>query len=186
LTSTASKSRGYAHYIAKRFGPDHPNAKRRFACGDIVTTVLKCHNGETVVCNYDQQSPRPYSHMLRVQGTEGLFMEDGNSVHIEGRGAGAFDKYQAEFEHPLWKRFDQEAKKAEHGGVDFFIDRAFVESVKRGVEPPIDTWDTAAWSAIIALSEQSHAQGSAPVEFPDFTEGKWATNHRIFGLTDQY
>ena len=112
-----------------------------------MTTVLKCHNGETVVCNYDQQSPRPYSHMLRVQGTGGLFMEDNNSVYIEGRSpAGQWetlDKYQAEFEHPLWKRFGGEAQGAEHGGMDFFIDRAFVESIKRGVPPPIDTCDTA-------------------------------------------
>lgn len=190
LTSTASKSRGYAHYIAKKFGPDHPDAKRRYACGDVVTTVLKCHNGETVVCNYDQQSPRPYSHMLRVQGTKGLFMEDGNTIHVEGRRPGKYgdpsDPYQAEFEHPLWKRFGERAKDASHNGMDFFIDHAFVEAVKRGVQPPIDTWDTATWSAIIALSEQSHDRGSAPVEFPDFTDGKWATNKRIFGLDDQY
>jgi hypothetical protein len=70
--------------------------------------------------------------------------------------------------------------------MDFFVDHAFVESIKRRVQPPIDTWDTATWSAIIALSEQSHARGSAPVEFPDFTEGKWATNKRIFGLTGEY
>jgi len=190
LTSTASKSRGYARYMAARFGPDHPDARREFACGDVVTTVLKCHHGETVVCNYDHQSPRPYSHMLRVQGTKGLFMEDGNSIHAEGRRPGKYgepdDKYQEEFEHPLWKRFGEEARNAGHNGMDFFIDHAFVESVKRRAHPPIDTWDTATWSAIIALSEQSHARGSAPVEFPDFTEGKWATNPRIFGLNEEY
>jgi predicted dehydrogenase len=190
LTSTASKARGYAHYIAQKFGPEHPNAKRTFACGDVVTTVLKCANGETVVCNYDQQSPRPYSHMVRVQGTHGLFLEDNNSVYVEGRSRGGvwepFDKYQAEFEHPLWKRFGVEAQGSEHGGMDFFIDRAFIEAIKRRTQPPIDTCDTATWSAIIALSEQSHARGSAAVEFPDFTQGTWATNRRSFGLTDEY
>jgi hypothetical protein len=70
--------------------------------------------------------------------------------------------------------------------MDFFVDHAFVEAIKRGVQPPIDTWDTATWSAIIALSGQSHDRGSAPVEFPDFTEGKWAANKRVFGLTDEY
>ncbi len=190
LTSTASKSRGYARYIATKYGPDHPDAKRQYACGDVVTTVLKCHNGETVVCNYDQQSPRPYSHMLRIQGTKGLFMEDGNSIYVEGRSRGAAwessDKYEAEFQHALWKKFGEEAKGTSHNGMDFFVDRAFVESIQRGAQPPIDTWDTATWGAIIALSEQSHVRGSAPVEFPDFTEGKWATNKRIFGLTDEY
>ena len=155
-----------------------------------MTTVLKCDRGETVVCNYDQQSPRPYSHMLRVQGTEGIFMEDGDSIYLAGRKMGErgdrSEKYEAQFDHPLWKRFGEQAKATGHGGKDFFIDHAFVESIKRGAEPPIDTWDTATWSAIIALSEQSHAKGSAPVEFPDFTQGKWATNKRIFGLGDEY
>lgn len=157
---------------------------------DVVTTVLKCQNGETVVCNYDQQSPRPYSHMLRIQGTKGLFMEDGNSIYVEGRTRGGAwepsDKYQAEFQHALWKKFGEEAKGTSHNGMDFFVDRAFVESIQRGVQPPIDTWDTATWSAIIALSEQSHDRGSAPVEFPDFTDGRWANNQRIFGLNDEY
>ncbi|GAB6187961.1 hypothetical protein [Thermopirellula anaerolimosa] len=33
----------------------------------------------------------------------------------------------------------------------------------------------AAWSAVIPLSEMSLAQGGVPVEFPDFTGGKWET-----------
>jgi predicted dehydrogenase len=190
LTSTASKSRGYARYIAAKSGPQHPDARRGYATGDVITTVLKCHNGESVVCVYDQQSPRPYSHMLRVQGTKGIFMEDGNSIYVEGRTKGSgwepATQYLAEFDHPLWKRFNAQARTTTHGGMDFFVDHAFVEAIKRGVQPPIDTWDTATWSAIIALSGQSHDRGSAPVEFPDFTEGKWAANKRVFGLTDEY
>ena len=34
-------------------------------------------------------------------------------------------------------------------------------------------YDTAAWMAITALSEDSIANGSMPVAFPDFTDGKW-------------
>lgn len=41
---------------------------------------------------------------------------------------------------------------------------------------PIDAYDTATWMAVTTLSEQSIAQGSAPVSFPDFTNGKWMLN----------
>ncbi len=113
LTSTASKS-GIRPLHGGQVRPRPPRRQAEFACGDVVTTVLKCHHGETVVCNYDQ-SPRPYSHMLRVQGTKGLFMEDGNSIHAEGRRPGKYgepdDKYQEEFEHPLWKRFGEEGQE---------------------------------------------------------------------------
>ncbi len=47
-------------------------------------------------------------------------------------------------------------------------------------------YDTAAWIAVTPLSEKSIALGSAPVEFPDFTNGKWMSNKPIFGLTDEY
>ena len=51
--------------------------------------------------------------------------------------------------------------------------RAFVESVQKGENPPIDVYDTASWMCITALSEQSIAMGGMPVPFPDFTNGKW-------------
>ncbi|HIW73840.1 MAG TPA: hypothetical protein H9684_05920 [Firmicutes bacterium] len=50
---------------------------------------------------------------------------------------------------------------------------AFVESVQKGILPPIDVYDTATWMAVTALSEQSIALGGAPVPFPDFTHGAW-------------
>jgi hypothetical protein len=37
----------------------------------------------------------------------------------------------------------------------------------------IGMYDSAAWSAIAPLSERSVASRSAPVDFPDFTRGKW-------------
>jgi hypothetical protein len=37
----------------------------------------------------------------------------------------------------------------------------------------MDVYDAAAWSAVGALSVTSVSNGSAPIEFPDFTQGKW-------------
>ena len=37
----------------------------------------------------------------------------------------------------------------------------------------MNVYDAAALSAVCELSEISVANGSAPVEFPDFTRGKW-------------
>jgi len=49
-----------------------------------------------------------------------------------------------------------------------------VECMREGLPPDMDVYDAAAWSAPAALSELSVARGSAPVEFPDFTRGRWA------------
>ena len=44
---------------------------------------------------------------------------------------------------------------------------------------PIDVYDAVTWMSITALSEQSIANGSVPVECPDFTRGKWLTSPRL-------
>ena len=51
--------------------------------------------------------------------------------------------------------------------------RAFIESVKRGVKPPLDVYDAVSMSVISPLSEKSISNGSSSVEFPDFTRGAW-------------
>ena len=59
-----------------------------------------------------------------------------------------------------------------------------IESIKRGVKPPIDVYDAVSMSVISPLSEKSISNGSAAVEFPDFTRGKWKNNKPIFGVSD--
>ena len=191
LTSIASKSRGLHEYIVKNGGKNHPNAKVNFKLGDVVTTLIKCENGETIMISHDTNLPRPYSLNFRVQGTEGIWMDDNKSIYLEGVTKTndrwePFKEYQEKYDHPLWKTHAQNAENAGHGGIDYFVIRAFIESIKRKVAPPIDVYDAAVWSAISPLSEQSIAKGSAPIEIPDFTRGKWKTNKRIFGLDGEY
>ena len=191
LTSIASKSRGLHNYIVKNGGKDHPNAKVNFKLGDVVTTLIKCENGETIMISHDTNLPRPYSLNFRVQGTEGIWMDDNKSIYLEGITKThdrweSFKEYQEKYDHPLWKNHAQSAENAGHGGIDYFVLRAFIESIKRKVAPPIDVYDAAVWSAISPLSEQSIAKGSAPIEIPDFTRGRWKTNKRIFGLDGEY
>ena len=191
LTSTATQTRGLHKYIVDQAGPDHPNASVKFRLGDIVTTVIKCAKGQTVMLSHDTNSPRPYSLNFRVQGTRGLWMKDKNSIYIEGVSSEEHrweidEPYLKKYDHPVWKRFENEATGAGHGGMDFFIVRAFLESIKRGVTPPIDVYDSVSMSVISALSEKSIARGSASVKFPDFTRGKWESNKPIFALNDEY
>jgi hypothetical protein len=118
-------------------------------------------------------------------------MKDNNSIYIEGVSPEDHqwepdEPYLKKYDHPVWKRFENEATGAGHGGMDFFIVRAFLESIKRGVSPPIDVYDAVSMSVISPLSEKSIARRSTSVKFPDFTRGKWKTNKPIFALNDEY
>jgi len=191
LTSMATKSRGLHKYVVDKGGENHPNAKVNFKLGDVVTTMIECANGENIVIIHDTNSPRPYSLGFRAQGTQGIWMDDNDMIYLEGTSPKAhtwepFASYQDKYDHPLWKRHAQTAENSGHGGIDFFVLRAFIEAVKAKGPVPIDVYDAAAWSAISPLSEQSIAGGSKPIDIPDFTRGKWKTNKPIFALNGEF
>ena len=48
-----------------------------------------------------------------------------------------------------------------------------LKCLREGIEPDSDVYDAVAWSVIAPLSEMSVADKSRPVDFPDFTRGKW-------------
>ena len=57
--------------------------------------------------------------------------------------------------------------------MDFLVLCAYADAAINDHPAPIDVYDTATWMAVTCLSEQSVALGSAPVAFPDFTNGAW-------------
>ncbi|MBQ9787643.1 MAG: Gfo/Idh/MocA family oxidoreductase [Lentisphaeria bacterium] len=184
LTSTASKSRGFARE-AERSGC----GRVVYNEGDVVTTVIRCANGETITMTHCISLPRPYSRDFRVQGTKGILLEDANAAHIEGISATReeidvagnpytvhdwtpLEELYEKYDHPVWQKF-RENIVGGHGGIDTLVLEAFCDCVRNKTATPIDVYDCAAWMAITCLSEESIAMGSMPVAFPDFTDGKW-------------
>ena len=194
LTAHATKARGLHEYILNHpeGGPDHPNAKLKWTLGDVVTSTINTANGETIIVTHDTNLPKPYSLDLEVQGTRGLTEFDQHTKRIYVDGVSEhhqweeMDEWLAKYDHPLWNKYGDYASGSGHGGMDFFVDNAFVESIKRGENPPLDAYDAAAWSAITPLSERSIAEGNAPQYFPDFTRGNWIKRKPVFALTDEY
>lgn len=187
LTSTASASRGINAYFARKFGPDHPNAKRVYKQGDIVTSVIKTHRGKSIVINYDMQLPRPYDNRWMLQGLLGLYDEERNSVYIAERSPKyhewePFPPYQDQYEHPWWKEMAAETGDMGHGGTDYLELKLFLKAVREKTQTPVDVYDSATMSSVIALSEMSIANNGAPVECPDFTRGAWKTRKPSFAL----
>ena len=177
LSCFSSKGRGLHDYVVKKGGENHPNAKVEFKLGDVVTTMIRCANGETILLQHDTNLPRPYSLGFRVQGTKGLWMDLNRSIYVEGQSkAHQWEDAKAwldKYDHPLWQRWTKDAEGAGHGGMDFFVLHAFIEAIKRKIPTPQDVYDAAAWSAITPLSERSIELGNETVEFPDFTGGQW-------------
>ena len=183
LTSTSTKARGLQDYIAKHGGKEHPMYGKQINNGDITTTVIKCANGENMVLTHDITLPRAYSRGGRVQGTNGIWMEDGNHLYLDGMNEdhswANMDDYIDKYDHPLWKKYKEKDVHDAHGGMDTLVLRAFFESVKNHEAPPIDVYDSVCMMVVSCLSEQSIAMGSMPVPIPDFTNGKWVKREEL-------
>ncbi len=182
LSSTASKAVGINHFAKTTYGEEHPLANKSVAQGDIITTVIKCARGETITLTLDTTLPRAfYSRGLVVRGTLGMFDEDTKTVYLEGMEEGVRgnqEQMEATHGHPIWQNYDP---KGGHGGMDWLVFEAFFDSVKKGINTPIDAYDTAAWASISVLSEQSVTLGGTPLPIPDFTNGKWTDREPAIG-----
>ncbi|HSW47239.1 MAG TPA: Gfo/Idh/MocA family oxidoreductase [Phycisphaerae bacterium] len=179
LVSMSGPSRGLNEYCAKRFGPDSPQARQKYALGDVNVTLIKTYNGLTIYLVHDCNLPRPYSRINTIQGIKGIFEDYPPRIHIEGRTEGheweTLEKYQEEFDHPLYKKMADKSKGAGHGGMDFIEDYRLIECLRTGQPTDQDVYDAASWSVVTALTETSVANRSRSVDFPDFTRGRWKT-----------
>jgi len=194
MTSHASRAIGLHRYIVNhpKGGPQHPNAALKWKQGDVITSTIETTRGETIVVTHDCNSPRPYSLGFRVQGSAGLTEFDYHTKRIYVEGVSPehqweeMDAYLEKYDHPLWEKHGAFAAGSGHGGMDFFVDHAFVEIVKRKLEAPLDAYDAAAWSAITPLSERSIENNGEPQDFPDFTRGRWMKRNPVFALGDDF
>lgn len=191
LTSMASGAWGLNAFAEAHDDVDPALRSYHFKQGDVVKTMIQCAHGETICLTLDTTLPRYYSRNFTIRGTKGFFGEVENMVYIDGKcvefGHDNFNnvgEYRKEWEHPVWKHFEEEGVKGGHGGMDWLVFDAYFSALRDGMVPPIDTYDTAAWMAITPLSEISIANGSMPVDIPDFTRGMWT--HRTDKNTGFY
>lgn len=185
LVSMASKAIGLSEYIKENPEYHEELGDKVFAQGDIVTTMIKCENGETIVIKLDTTLPRLYERGLTVSGTKGFYCQTTEAVILDN---GEFNHEVAPYKDAFftqknyekylpddWKNISKEQIEAGHGGMDYIMLKNFFKAVKNKEEMPLDVYDGAVWMSVTALSSQSIANNSMPVEVPDFTRGKYKT-----------
>ncbi len=190
LVSMSSKAAGLNGYAACNPGVDPSLRTARVNQGDIVNTLIRCANGETISLTLDTTLPRPYSRGFTIRGTRGMYTEDNHSMYLDtdfsekdhwnwSPNWGNAEKYMEMYRHPVWVDYLQNGIRGGHGGMDGLVYDAFFEAVRKGEPCPIDVYDAAAWMCITPLSEQSIAMGSQPVAIPDFTRGAFCVRKPV-------
>ncbi len=186
MVSLSSPAKGRNLYSAQHFDKNHKWNQLDYRGGDINTSIIKTMLGRTVMVQWDETSPRPYTRHNLIQGTKGALAGFPTRIALEGGVSGATenhhhwcmeDKLQAiyeKYEHPLYKRLGEIARKmGGHGGMDFIMRYRIIECLRGGLPLDQNLYEGCYWSSVGPLSERSVAQDGAPQKFPDFTRGDW-------------
>lgn len=192
INSFSSPGKGRNLYAKENFEPDHKWNKLDFKGGDMNTSIIKTTLGRTIMVQWDETSPRPYSRHNLIQGTKGTLtgfptrvaleggVEGGSDSHHQWAQGEGLDAIYEKYEHPLYKRLGALAKKmGGHGGMDFIMRYRIIECLRKGEPIDQNVYEGCFWSAVGPLSEASVKQNGAPQEFPDFTRGKWQSTKQL-------
>ncbi|MCR4958856.1 MAG: Gfo/Idh/MocA family oxidoreductase [Prevotella sp.] len=165
-----------------------------FQNGDQTSTLIRTVKGKTMLIQHDVLTPRPYSRMFQIVGSDGyaskypvnqlLFrqgqLNSGDVPDHENLNAHSalpsdvcqqmLHKYLPSFV----KELEETAKRVGgHGGMDFIMDYRLIYCLQNGLPLDMDVYDMAEWCCVGELSRISMDHGSAPVAIPDFTRGAW-------------
>ena len=192
LSSMSSGQFGITEYVEHVYVKGSPEARQAYALGDMNSTLIRTVKGKTILLQHDCTSPRPYSRINTISCSNGIFADYPPRLAVEKNEGGAHEwmgqkeyaKMRAQWEHPLWKRCGEIARKAGgHGGMDFIMNWRLVYCLVNGLPLDQSVYDAAAWSAMGPLSEKSVASRGASVDVPDFTRNAWKTL-KPWGIVD--
>lgn len=160
--------------------PEHPH-------DDTVLMLCHLNVGGLIKVRIDMISNRPHTMAYHsLQGTNGCYeaprgLGDEHKVWFgenppapahahERREWQSLWDYEDEYLPGDWRTLEEEARRAGHGGSDFFVVRDFVQSVLDSRPPAIDVYRAMDYTVPGLISEQSIAQDGAPVPVPDLRE----------------
>ena len=165
-----------------------------FQNGDQTSTLIRTVNGKTMLIQHDVLTPRPYSRMYQVVGSDGyaskypiqqlLFRTENldSTTTADYQNLNAHSALPAElcqamlqkYLPPFVQELEETARRVGgHGGMDFLMDYRLVYCLQNGLPLDMDVYDMAEWCCLGPLTRLSLENGSAPVAIPDFTRGAW-------------
>ena len=169
----------------KYFKKDHEWNNLKFKNGDINTSIIQSTYGKTIMIQWDETSPRPYTRHNLIQGTMGaltgfptrvFFDSKENALSIDHlpwiEGEDLSEIYK-KYDHPLYKKLNEKTVNSGHGGMDGIMMYRIIECLQKGQPLDQNVYEGAFWSAVTPLSAKSIDSGGNPQSFPDFTRGKW-------------
>ena len=157
--------------------------------GKVNSTLIQTQAGITILQQLDVTTPRPYSRLQTICGSEGyaqkyplptLRLADSDKVLTGDEALQKADGFMQK--NPASGYWNEGHGIGVPNEMNYAMDCRLVHCLHYGLPLDIDVYDAAEWSAIAPLSKLSAEKGGMPVEVPDFTRGRWdvLTSHRFY------
>lgn len=186
LISMSSGATMLNDFAKKYYGDGHPYATKPMTQGDVNVTLLRTINDKMITLNFDTNTPHPRG-VFKVQGTKGTFLSQSGIepyIYVDGISPDSHqwenaDKWIREYQHPLNKNYNPPPRKKAirgHGSQGMQTPLTWhllIQSLRENKMPFFDVYDSVTSSAVSPLTEMSIAKKGQPIQFPDFTKGKW-------------
>jgi len=201
LVSMSSSAKCLNEYAKHYYGEKNYYATSPVKQGDYNATLIRTVNGKVFNLKHDTHTPHPRG-VYWLQGSKAVYMRikalkngdkiyfDHNTVHeADGHEWEDAKPYLEKYEHPLIKTYEPPERAAirGHSGGGRKTPYAWhrlVLALREGRVTDFDVYDSVTSSVIGPLTEMSVANGSKPVEFPDFTKGKWEERPSLLTTED--
>lgn len=155
--------------------PDAPLSER------ISTILLRTERGRTASLHLDLHTPRPYSRLQSLSGSEGFLCKyPSPTLQLRGwsealTGDEVEDYLTREACSPLEPWIQEGKDKGVENVMNYVMDARLIHCLRHGQSLDLTVYDAALWSSVIELSARSESE-RRPVEIPDFTRGLWCKN----------
>lgn len=176
LVSMSSLSIGMRRYAENLFGKNSPQANASYS-GDINLTLIRTQQGKTILLQHDVTSPRPYSRLFLLSGTQGFVQKYPTpQIFLDKEEDKLFstekvNTYLSENEHHFVKETEfLRNLLPDQKPMDIIMDYRLVYCLKNGLPLDQNVYDGALWSSIAELSEISVKKGNIPIDIPNFLE----------------
>ena len=192
LVSMGSKEAALSEALAASGDDTLVPLAKQVRMADVNSTLIGTASGRSILLQHDSHSGRPYTRLNKVVGSKAVHYGYPSRLYIDNGPTWQHDwlpdlvaaEYVSQYEHPVWTKLRQNATEHEHGhgGMDFVMMYRLIRSLNLGLPLDLNVYDGALQSLVGALTEVSVAAGSARVDIPDLTAGRWR-ERRTHGIS---
>lgn len=139
----------------------------------INNTLLTTKLGKTILLQFDEVTPRPYSRLQTLCGTAGFVQKyPQRTLQLDGceplYGDNAEDKVMGYCPYHFLELINEGKKLGVKNIMNYIMDRRLIDALRNGNSLDLNVYDAALWSCVTELSARSAMSNGTPMLIPDF------------------